>query len=289
MWSGRGLSWRSVISLTVRGHGGVWPAVTASDVEHHPPRFDLSALAWATPADLAILAVHHRLALAHGEVPEVVPPAAAAVAAYLEAMGLQDQLDYPVAGPPLPLSGEPPLIPLLCLKEAIEWEAEANRLWPLVCERLGDYALARQLLDITGELADNAATHGASPGGFAVCAQRYTGATSGLRPGIWLGLADVGVGIPDHLRRNPQYAGETDDLRLLRLARQPEVTGTADRRGYGLGDVFEHAAKAGGGWLVIESGHAGAQYVISDRLQTARYWRTEPRLVGTWVQLFLPA
>lgn len=279
-----------VISVTVRSRGGVRPAVTIATDPAAVGRFDLAALNWATPVDLAIVAVLYRLAIARGETPQVVPPIDPGVSSYLVAMGLPGHLQYDATDAPRELTGEDPLIPLLWMSEALSWDANADRLWPLLCTRLGNNVLAKQLLEIAGELADNAATHGAGPGGYAICAQQYTGVTSGLRPGIWLGLADAGIGIPEHLRRNPRYADFRDDLDLLRLAREPSVTGTPDRRGYGLGDVFDYTARAGGGLLAIESGDAGAQYIIGrDRVRSARYWRVPTRIVGTWVQLYVPA
>jgi anti-sigma regulatory factor (Ser/Thr protein kinase) len=181
---------------------------------------------------------------------------------------------------------EPPWLRLTRISTPHEWDDLQNELLPVARELLGDYELTRRTLYILGELVDNAATHGQSDVGTLVCAQRYSGATSELRPGVWMGIADGGVGIPDHLRRNPKYAGISDDQKLIGLARQEWVTGTSDRRGWGLVEVFENATDAGPSEVVIRSGRGQGQFKLrpQERL-SARYGEVVPPVGGTWIHI----
>src|SRR2546423_301324 len=139
-------------------------------------------------------------------------------------------------------------------------------------------------MEAISELIDNAATHGRSGVGTLVCAQRYTGATSHLPPGIWVGIADAGVGVPAHLRRNPKYRDIAEDEQLIRLAKEPGVTGTADQRGWGLPEAFDDATEVGPSRVVIRSAHGeGAFLLRQGQAVAARYRQLIPALPGTWV------
>jgi hypothetical protein len=141
-------------------------------------------------------------------------------------------------------------------------------------------------LEAVSELIDNAATHGRSDVGTFVCAQRYSGATSHLPPGIWIGVADAGVGVPSHLRQNPRYARIGDDAELIRLARKPGVTGTRDHRGWGLPEAFEDATEVGPSQVVIRSERGEGGFRLRQGLSvSARYRQRLPSLPGTWIHL----
>ena len=162
----------------------------------------------------------------------------------------------------------------------------AQDIWPRVAALFGDPSLTLHTMEAISELIDNAATHGRSSAGTFVCAQRYTGTTSQLPPGIWVGIADAGVGMPSHLRRNPKYRHITDDSELIRLARRPGVTGTADRRGWGLPEAFEDATEVGPSRVVIRSQRGeGGFHLRQGQSVAARYRRLSPSLRGTWVHL----
>ena len=240
---------------------------------------------WATPFDVAALAALWLGQEVRGHAPALELPADPAVRAYLVDMGL----DRVIPGPWGPGGGcvvDPPWLMLTRLAAGDEWDDLQRNLWPAARQALGKYELAQRTLDILGELVDNAATHGESAVGTLVCAQRYTGATSGLPAGVWLGVADAGVGIPAHLRRNPKYADETSDLKLIALARRRWVTGTADRRGWGLVDVFENAAAAGPSRVIIRSGRGEGDFRLRPgRRVRPRYSALARALPGTWVHV----
>ena len=181
---------------------------------------------------------------------------------------------------------EPPWLPLTNIQGSEEWDELLTVLWPEAAAVLEDPKLTSLTMEMMSELIDNAATHGYSAVGLFVCAQRYSGATSGLPPGIWIGIADSGVGVPDHLRRNPKYSGIKDDKELIRLARQPWVTGTADRRGWGLVEAFDDAAEAGPSRVVIRSGRAqGNFHLRQGQRVSARYHSVTPVVPGTWIHV----
>jgi hypothetical protein len=246
---------------------------------------DLSGLTWATPFDIAALAaVWTRTALA-GNPPEVVLPDDPTVRAYLVDVGLSDVIpgDWGSGGG---CAVDLPWLPLTRVATADAWDDLQRQLWPAAMAALGDSVLARRTLEILGELVDNAATHGASDVGTFVCAQRYTGSTSGLPRGVWLGVADAGIGVPNHLRLNPKYAGIARDSDLIVLARKEWITGTADQRGWGLVEVFEAAVASGPSRVLIRSFAGEGEFRLRpDQRLYVRKRDVEPRVPGTWIHL----
>lgn len=257
------------------------PAVRGLDT------LDLRELTWATPFDAAVTACLYRLAESRGRKVRVLLPRDKRVRRYLVDLGVNEH----VRGRWGPAGGSqihPPLVPLTRLDGPEEWDDLLPGLWPHVRHELGDSRVADSLFDILGELVDNATTHGESEVGTFLCAQQYTGMTSGLEPGIWIGVADAGVGIPDHLRRRRRYVDIDEDEDLIRLARQPWVTGTSDRRGWGLVEVFREAAAVGLSQVIIRSGRGEGRFRLTEgRPPWARYDRLERRVAGTWVHLQL--
>jgi hypothetical protein len=254
-----------------------------------PSSIDLSELTWATPYDIAALAVIWTRLYEDGRPPKVVLPDDRQVRAYLVDIGLADAIpgDWGVRGAS---RVEPPLVRLTRFAEPEEWDELLPDIIPGAYGALKDSKLAKRTLDILSELIDNAATHGHSAAGTFVCAQRYTGATSGLEPGVWLGIADGGRGIPSHLRLNPKYREIERDEELIQLARRPWVTGTRDRRGWGLVEVFEDASAAGPSDVVIRSGRGEGSFRLRAGLSPhARYRALRPAIPGAWVHLRVEA
>jgi hypothetical protein len=253
----------------------------------NPDLFDLSKLEWITPFEVASIAAVWSRLVATGSVPAVRLPHDAMVRSYLVDIGLSEVIPGRW-GDGGGYSGEPPWLPLTRLESGNDWDDIVQDLWPDVAGLFADPDLTRNTMDLLGELIDNAVTHGHSNAGTYVCAQRYTGATSNLPQGIWIGVADSGVGIPRHLRRNPKYADIEDDRQLIRLARQPWVTGTRDRRGWGLVEVFESATEAGPARIVMRSGHAQGEFRLQSGIRvSARYRSLSPSVPGTWIHVRL--
>ena len=246
-------------------------------------RLDLRGLKWATPFDVAALATLVRRANMRGYAPIVEPPTDAAVRRYLVDLGAADHIPG-TWGEEAGSAVDRPLLRLTHLDESHEWDDLVNNQWPAVATRLKNPKLASRLFEILGELIDNATTHGNSEVGTFVCVQRYTGDTSGLSPGLWVGIADAGMGIPRHLRRREEYADFGTDEELIGLARKPWVTGTRDRRGWGLTEVFEQLGQAGVSNVVMRSGRGEARYWFrSGRMSGARYRGLRRSVPGTWV------
>jgi hypothetical protein len=240
---------------------------------------DLTEVSWLTPFDVvAVASLRARLA-AQGQLPALIAPKTPAVREYAKAVGLTDEEAENSAPRGLAL-------PLLQLPTADAWDDLLGEVAPDFVSAL-PHGLGPRGLDVLGELIDNAGTHGDSETGTFVCAQCYDGGC-GLPAGLWLGVADAGLGIPRHLRLNPRYAEVERDEELIRLARQPWVTGTRDRRGWGLVAVFEGAAGTTDGDILIRSGGGeGSFRVRREARLIARYGARVPRLPGTWVHVRL--
>lgn len=251
----------------------------------NPSTIDLSGLEWVTPFEVAGLAALYARLGGASPAPTVMLPDNDEVRRYLVDMGL-DQVIPGQWGNGGGSRIEPPWLPLTRIDRSEEWDDLLRDLWPAAADILGDPKLTSHTMEMMSELVDNAATHGRSDAGTFVCAQRYTGTTSGLAPGIWIGIADSGVGVPGHLRRNPKYREIRDDRELIRLARQPWVTGTTDRRGWGLVEAFQDAAQAGPSRVVIRSGRAQGEFRLRhERPVSARYRLVAPGVPGTWIHV----
>lgn len=250
---------------------------------------DLTSVEWVTPFDAVTIAIEYRRALKSGRSPKVLPPRDPDVRSYLVALGLSEHVPDGW-GHDDHVATHPPLVPLLRLGHPYDWDNAADRAWPQVRTALGSRESADNLFQILGEVVDNAVTHGKSPEGAFVCAQFHTGTTTRLGPGIWVAVADAGVGIPAHLRRHPLWQSVGSDEKLIGRARQAGVTGTTDHRGYGLFEAFEAATALGRGMVLIRSGMGEARFWLGDgRVETARYRRLRHPVRGTWVHFAMKA
>ena len=253
----------------------------------NPDHIDLSGLEWITPFEVAMTAaVWSRLDLA-GEPPDVTLPSDPVVRAYLVDIGLNKVIpgNWGAGGGS---ASEPPWLKLTRLTNGNEWDEILRVLWPEASGLFDDTRLTRETMDLLGELIDNAVTHGQSDTGTFVCAQRYTGVTSYLPHGIWIGVADTGKGIPNHLRQNPKYADIEDDRKLIGLSRKPWVTGTSERRGWGLVEVFESATNVGPSRIVMRSGRGQGEFQLRQgKSVVARYRAVTPAVPGTWIHVRL--
>jgi hypothetical protein len=254
-----------------------------------PATVDLADVTWVTPFDVAALASIWSRLQEDGLHPTVVPPSDPEVCAYMVDVGL-DALIRDLRGPGGGSRVEPPLVRLTHLSAPHAWDDMLGDIWPAVRAVVNDAEDARRTIEIMSELIDNATTHGHSPLGTYICAQRYTGTTSGHEPGIWVGIADAGVGIPEHLRGNPKYAKIRNDAELIRLARQPWVTGTRDARGWGLVEVFQDAAASGPSDVLIRSGRGEGMFRVRQGTRVyARYRPLTRRIAGAWVHVRIAA
>lgn len=249
---------------------------------------DLTGLGFVTPFDLvALVAVLDQVPAAVDRV--IRPPASAGTANYLLRMDLPGVLAPGVRfEPDLPEEWErdetPALIELRRLHRAAEIAAIGDSVLPKLRQRLTD-AEAKLLFRMAGELVDNAATHGRSRHGTLIAAQHYSGATSGLERGMWLAIADSGIGIRRHLARNPRLPAPIDDKSAIRLAWRGGTSGTGDpARGWGLSEIRERASRSLPARLVIRSGRGLASFdVRSDERRAIRYRELPTFMRGTIV------
>lgn len=178
------------------------------------------------------------------------------------------------------------LLEVTPLRNPHDVEELADRLLKLWKGKAGDSDRTRALHFSFGELSDNAISHSEGSPVF-VAAQRYSGATSPHPARLELAVGDNGIGIPAHLRRNPRYAGATEDKDAVLLALQPGVSGTPYRRGYGFHDVLRQMSEVGEGEVTVIS--AGVRVVApfgnGRRRRTVRMLPADVR--GTWIQVLV--
>lgn len=249
---------------------------------------DLSRLEFVSPLDLVALAAWSE-SLPVARRGKVVLPENEDVPSYLERMDLLPWMrtsgwEVPPApsGPRRELFHK--LIELVVLPDFDAVEDFADRLPRLLARQDPRLMRTPALGFASGELCDNAISHsGESP--IFVAAQRYTGRTSRSVARLELAVADIGIGIPSHLRGNPRYAHVDGDPEAIALALKPGVTGTRDRRGYGFFDVLRSAKQVGTGELLILSGKGRAVVPFGEGGRRSRFSLLEDALPGTWVMI----
>lgn len=264
---------------------GLWRNSSGS---RRPIELDLSGLEFVSPLDLVAMAAWSE-SLDSSRRGTVVLPENEDVPSYLERMDLlpwmrESGWEVPAApaGPRRELFHK--LIELVVLPDFDAVENFADRLPRLLSGQDPGLKRTPALGFASGELCDNAISHsGESP--IFVAAQRYTGRTSRSAPRLELAVADIGIGIPSHLRGNPRYSGIEQDQEAISLALKPGVTGTRDRRGYGFFDVLTAAERVGTGELLIFSGHGRALVPFGKGGRRSRFSSLEDALPGTWVMI----
>jgi hypothetical protein len=245
---------------------------------------DLSTLEFATPLDVAGAAMLSNLAT--GDV-TIVLPSQPRVGNYLAAMGFLDAVPptAEIVGRRPGHRGVPaPSIPILKFSHPDEWDDLANRnILRYLQMHLGP-AGAANVVEIIGELADNAGTHGASTAGYYVAGQFYTGRTSRMPKGMWIAVVDAGIGIRRHLAASGLHPVIASDAEAIQLAARPGITGTMPPRGYGLVDVRRFARRLGPGRVVIRSGDGAGLFALRPPAGRTAWYRTLVRgIPGTWV------
>jgi hypothetical protein len=151
---------------------------------------------------------------------------------------------------------------------------------PLV-DHFEDAAVVRDaVLMAISELCQNAVEHGTNPAGCVVAASR--GRVDGIRK-IMLGIGDLGIGIPDHIRHaHPEFVL---DEHAIGQALEEGVSGTQrGDRGYGFSWVLKEtlSSAATSAEMLIRSGEGTFRRKIVDARIDDHGWRT-PRAGGTWI------
>jgi hypothetical protein len=263
--------------------------ITPVHPDDHPCELVLDAreLAFASPLDLAAMAALASSADSLGAKATLIAPGDPDIACYLERMNVIANLPRGSR-----VSGAVPVQSRVDRTSALVevLPVSAGTVQDLV-RRVGAVALAhlehpagRVAFQSIGELIDNAVSHGASDIGAFAAAQAYTGRTTGRR-GVEFAICDTGVGVLEHLRRNPEYHDLEDDRDALAHALRRGVTGTGDKRGNGLADLFKVTETAGYTRLVLRSGKGLASVVARQHDRRRHYVEAAAGIAGTWAWL----
>ena len=249
---------------------------------------DARRLHFAGPLELcAIVSLAHSAA-SRGEPVELILPNDPDTASYLQRMDVLRHIQQwgtvtGHAGDDIREDRSGVLLETSAVADAVEAEAITERVVPLARQHANARVTQAVFMGI-GELLDNACTHAKSPTPVYVAAQTYTGETSNRR-GLELAVVDSGVGILEHLRRNPRYARFRYAQTAIAHAIQPGVTGTRDRRGYGFSDVLDVVESAGLGRLVLRSGDGIGRITVRPSGRRRLFGTCPVPITGTWAWL----
>lgn len=248
---------------------------------------DARRLVFASPLDLAAVVALAHAAVAEGASVAFILPLDAGVASYLQRMDVIRRLPAgtEIQGSPPPerrtdCSGVLMEVSPLSPSTAQDLVTSLGRLAAAQFEG----RVAGLVFRGSGELIDNAVSHGQSQCGAFVSAQAYTGVTS-RRPGFEFAVCDTGIGVLAHLRGNPSYRDIPDAQSALARAIQPGVTGTSELRGYGLADLLEITHGGGVGRLVLRSGNGIASVALRRQGRREVFAVASPPITGTWAWL----
>ncbi len=134
------------------------------------------------------------------------------------------------------------------------------------------------------ELCDNALQHGRNDLGAYIAADRITEPRYQLR----LAVADLGIGIPEHIRsQHPEWQ---DDTAAIASAIERGVTGTGDpNRGNGFSEMFDEALETdlvraqSAAQIEIRSSKGRVAVEIVDGRQKAEGQDVLKPRRGTWI------
>ena len=250
---------------------------------------DLSELQFADPLFLLRMRGFIDWHCYNGHGVRVVRPQSAQVRRYLSHMGLADELpercvcEIAAAGTP---TGSQILIPIRRLTSNEESDRLDDELATILeAQFRGPLGRVAEAFTATaGEMCDNATTHGASDVGFAyLSAQRYQ------QSRCVLAIGDLGIGIPDHIRR--AFRELVDDEDAIRVATKEGVTATGrDHRRVGYQYAIDALKDSNvpRGELRVWSGRGRFRVEVRDGRQVRRdAWGVDGKTVGTWVRLEL--
>jgi hypothetical protein len=135
-----------------------------------------------------------------------------------------------------------------------------------------------------GELLSNAVEHGDSATGAFIAAQTYTGnTTEGQR--FEFAICDTGIGVMQHLRRNPRHSYLTRDELAIKEAMKAGVSGVGSDRGNGLSDVIERTRAHGVVSFQIRSGRGEVRVAGTPESHTEVPKDRPDQTSGTWAWL----
>ena len=250
---------------------------------------DATKLTFACPLDLAGI-----VAMAHWAYSAAYPvtlrlPSDLGMAAYLQRMDVLRQMP-----PRTQILGRLPddiradhrtrLLEVTALN-AGNVDDVCERLGPLVTSFYEDPSAGAAVFLACSELMSNATEHGTSERGAFIAVQLHTGTTTD-GPRLEFAVCDTGVGVMNHLRRNPKHALLTRDESAIAKAMKGGVSGVAnDRRGHGLSDLIERTRYHGRVEFQIRSGTGEVRVAGTREGHTMRAASRPDRTGGTWAWL----
>ncbi|XVQ11116.1 hypothetical protein ACQP1W_00620 [Spirillospora sp. CA-255316] len=241
-------------------------------------------LSFVTPLDLtAITALAHSRA-AGGDRVRLLLPGDPRVTSYLERMDLMNrlpgrcELDRTVRAKGRADRSDS-LLEITPVTSTAEGAVASERVFSVARANLGEQ-LGALTVRVVGELIDNAASHGASETGSFAAAQIYL-----LQRRLEFAVCDTGVGVLEHLRRNPTHLDLNLDHEALTRALQPGASGEREVRGNGLPDLLQMAGDAGRTRLVLRSGNGLLHTTSGVDNPSARSGPVPDKVKGTWAWL----
>lgn len=162
----------------------------------------------------------------------------------------------------------------------------SERLGPLVTGFYEDCPEAgAAVFRACSELMSNATEHGVSTVGAFMAVQLHTGRTTESAR-LEFAVCDTGIGIMNHLRRNPRYSYLVRDEIAIAKAMEAGVSGVkAGKRGHGLSDSISDTRKFGRVDFQIRSGRGEVRVGGTlDGLRTLVSPRDD-QTSGTWAWL----
>lgn len=263
--------WRKTIGRS-GGWGGGWRDDFPLDAEL-PGRviLDLEDLDLPIPA---VLLVRLRIFIdwhrSRARRVKVVLPERSSARQLVEAARLADPaIPSGFEGVPSVSGSGPDVVPLTQLTDHVAVEEVARLAREVLEYKLPELApLGEATYMAVSELCGNALEHGINELGAYVAVIR----TAEPRWTVSLAVGDLGIGIPEHVRRQfPEY----DDMFAIARALEPGVSGTGDRyRGNGFAETFETAliSSASAARLQIHSARGFVQQeVIQGQRPTSGY------------------
>jgi hypothetical protein len=257
--------------------------------EDYPDEIEVDAttLGDVAPIFLLRLATFIRWHVAQGRAVTLKWPTDPHVGAHLGRMGLADCL------PAESISGfdgrVPPadnvVLPITQISRPTEIDALADPLLDVITGHAGTVAALGPAFHMAvSELCGNAVEHGANPTGAFVTAQRYEEPRR-----LSLAIADLGVGIPEHVRQ--QFPEWHDDAGAIASATQERVSGTGSSdRGFGFAEIFREglATAMNAAEMNIRSCRGQVRIKVADDRVVPAGWAT-PYKRGSWISYELVA
>lgn len=202
---------------------------------------DATALADCHPMFALRLRLFVDWHIAAEHVVRVLIPNDPRVAQYLADMGFGDGLPPEVVeGLPKPAAESAALLSICRLRTSTDVEAASYAAMEVLHRQAIELAVWGEPVHMAvSELCDNALQHGKNALGAYIAADRVEDTHKRFR----LSIADLGIGIPEHIRaRHPEWQ---DDTAAIIRALQRGVTGTGDpHRGNGFAEVVDDVNRA---------------------------------------------